>query len=306
MPRKQFVALQKEQPDNPAVHLRSAAYYQLRGMKAEAEKSYLRGLQLEPSSDDALQQVAQFYVSQRATDRAIELINTTVPDAKKKPFHYELVGNVYGRAGRSQDAEAAFKKALQLDPTRIEAKASLASEYINQKRFDDALKQLDDLLKQTPNNAGAFTIRGMVLQTKGDSSGAKDSYEKALSVDPNSYVAANNLAYMLGQEGKDLEVALSHAQNARRLQPNEPASADTLGWIQHLLGRDVLARDQLQFAVSKQPDNATFQYHLGMIYKETKQTAQAQAALQKAVSSKESFKEKSLAEAALKELRQAR
>jgi Tfp pilus assembly protein PilF len=63
-----------------------------------------------------------------------------------------------------------------------------------------------------------------------------------------------------------------------------------------------LARDQLQFAVSKQPDNPVFQYHLAMIYKETKQINEAQSALKKAVGSPKDFKEKSLAQAALKDI----
>jgi hypothetical protein len=42
-----------------------------------------------------------------------------------------------------------------------------------------------------------------------------------------------------------------------------------------------------------------------MIYKETKQVAQAQAALRKALSSKAVFKQRNLAEAELRELSQA-
>ena len=96
---------------------------------------------------------------------------------------------------------------------------------------------------------------------------------------------------------------MGYAQTARRLNPDQPAAADTLGWLQYKLGRHVLARDQLQFASSKDPNNPTYQYHLGMIYKETKQIPLARAALQRAISSKEDFKDRSLAEAALKELR---
>jgi cytochrome c-type biogenesis protein CcmH/NrfG len=68
----------------------------------------------------------------------------------------------------------------------------------------------------------------------------------------------------------------------------------------------VLARDQLQFAVSREPNNPTFLYHLGMIYKETKQVAQAQAALRKALGSNAAFKQRHLAEAELKELSQTK
>jgi len=299
---QEFADLQKSDPNNPNVHLRSGLYYQIRGKNADAEKSLLRALQLAPESDEILRQVTQYYVANRATDRALELINATVPDSKKRAVHYELIGLVNSNAARSAPAEAAFKKALQMEPDRIDAKAALASEYVNSKRYDEALQQLDQVIQQAPRNANALTTKGMIFQMKNDNASAKDSYDRALKIEPNSFAAANNLAYILAEEGKDLEMALGYAQTARRLAPEAAASADTLGWVQHKMGRDVLARDQLQFAVSKAPNNPTMQYHLGMIYKETKQVREAQAAFQKAVNSKEDFKEKALAQAALKEL----
>ena len=58
----------------------------------------------------------------------------------------------------------------------------------------------------------------------------------------------------------------------------------------------------LRFAVSKEPDNPLFQYHLGMIYKETNQIGDAQTALKRALNSHQDFIEKSLARQALKEI----
>jgi len=63
-----------------------------------------------------------------------------------------------------------------------------------------------------------------------------------------------------------------------------------------------LASDQLKFAVSKEPDNPLFLYHLAMIYKETKQINEAQSALKKALASPRDFKEKQFAKAALREI----
>jgi tetratricopeptide (TPR) repeat protein len=302
---REFNALLKELPDNAHVHLRTGLYYQVRGMVLQAEKNLLRALELEPDSNEILEDVAQFYVFQGKADQALKVIHDTVPDVRKGAFHYELMGSVYSGARRPQDAEAAYKKALQVEPDRVNAKASLATEYIEMQRYDEALTQIDDLLKQMPGNASAYMMKGMIYQAKENLEQAKDNYDQALKLDPTSYVAANNLAFLLAEEGRFLEVALTWAQAARRLRPNEPNSADTLGWVQHKLGRSISAREQLQFAVSKQPDNPTFQYHLAMIYKETKQVAQAQAALRKALSSKAVFKQRNLAEAELRELSQA-
>jgi Tfp pilus assembly protein PilF len=303
---RELTLLQKELPNNSNVHLRTALYYQIRGFAPQAEKSFLRALELSPDSEDILTNVAQFYMLQRKTDQAVKVIADALPDAKKRAFHHELIGKVYSHAGHSTEAETAFKKALSMEPDRVDVIAELASEYINARRYDDALKQLDELLKRMPLNAKAYVMKGMIFQAKDDLNQAKESYDRALKIDPDQFAAANNLAYLLAEQGRDLEVALTWAQTARRLQPDSHVTADTLGWVQHKMGRDILARDQLQFAVSQQPDNPTYQYHLAMTYKETKQIPQAQAALKKAFGSKETFKEKSLAETALQELSSAK
>jgi Flp pilus assembly protein TadD len=89
---------------------------------------------------------------------------------------------------------------------------------------------------------------------------------------------------------------------ARRKQPENPAIADTLGWVYYKMGNYVLARNQLLFAAAKDPAKPQFQYHLGMIYKGNKQTEEARAALTKAANSTATFAEKSLAQAGLKDL----
>ena len=180
----------------------------------------------------------------------------------------------------------------------------LAVQYIQTGRLDEAQQRLAELLKKNPSNATAYAVKGSIFQSQGNIQAAKDNYAQALKIDPNAFLAANNLAYILAEEGRDFEVALTWAQAARKSAPDNPDGADTLGWVHHKLGRNVLARDQLRFAVSKQPDNPVFQYHLAMIYTETKQVSEAQSALKKALSSKTNFKEKSLAETALKQIAQ--
>ena len=158
------------------------------------------------------------------------------------------------------------------------------------------------MIKKNPGNSGAYAIKGLIYDSQGKTADAKEAYSRALQIDGTLDAAANNLAYLLAEEGRELETALTWAQSARRRQPNIPGVADTLGWVYYKLGNYSLARDQLQFALSKEPDNPIFQYHIGMIYTGNKQSREAAEALRKAVNNPKSFKEKPLAQAALKEV----
>jgi len=296
-----FADLAKAQPNNGLILMQYGIYLDSRGRTAEAEKSMLRALEIQPESREFLQGLTTFYIRTKQVDKAIQKIKA-IPDEKKQAFHYEMLGAVYVQAGKLQDSEEAFKKAIEKDPSGTNAQGLLASLYIQTRRFDEGMKQIEDLLKKNPNNGGAIAVKGMIYETQGKVDEAKQAYKQALSADPNNDTAANNLAFILAEQGEDLNTAKSWAQMARRKQPENPNTADTLGWVEYKLGNTLLARDQLLFAVGKQPDSGVFQYHLGMIYKQNKQNAEAQAALKKAADNPKEFKEKSLAQAALKEI----
>jgi Flp pilus assembly protein TadD len=79
-----------------------------------------------------------------------------------------------------------------------------------------------------------------------------DYYKKALQVDPANGVAANNLAYLMVENGQNVDVALSLAQTARSKMPDTPQTGGTLGWIYYHKGNYSGARDLLEEAVKTQ------------------------------------------------------
>jgi len=298
---QELTSLAKQLPDNALVYRQMAVYYDSRGRTADAESNFVRAHELRPEAPELLRDLVFFYMRQKQADKAIQRI-TAVADDKKTAFHHELLGVVLSRSGKLPDAEQAFKKALEKEPARLSAHAFLVADFMRAGKEDDALKQLDEMIKRNPGNNDALSMKGQIYQGQGKLAEAKEQYSQALKANPNMDLAANNLAWILAEDGSDLNAALGYAQSARKRQPNSPEVADTLGWVYYKLGNNVLAREQLRFAVSKQPDNAVFQYHLGLIYKQNKQIDEAQAALKKAVESKQQFKEKSHAQAELQAL----
>jgi Flp pilus assembly protein TadD len=91
-------------------------------------------------------------------------------------------------------------------------------------------------------------------------------YERALELAPRFAPAANNLAYLYAERGKNIDVALSLAQTAMEQLPNDPGVADTLGWIYYKKGAYLKAIGLLRDSAEKLPENAAVRYHLGMAY----------------------------------------
>jgi Flp pilus assembly protein TadD len=99
-------------------------------------------------------------------------------------------------------------------------------------------------------------------------------------------VAANNLAWIYSSKNGDLEKALSMAQKARELAPENPSIADTLGWILYQRGVFEAALPPLREASEKLPNNAEIRYHYGMALLKTGDKEGAKRELTKALADK--------------------
>ncbi len=84
------------------------------------------------------------------------------------------------------------------------------------------------------------------------------------------------------QRGQDIDVALSLAETAHRGMPNSPNTADTLAWAYYNKGTYGSARDLLETAEKTAPEDASIEYHLGMIYSKLGDKADAITHLKKA------------------------
>jgi len=123
---EQFAQLAKNNPQSAIVNRQMGLYYESRGKVADAEKSLVRALELQPNSQQLFSDLMLFYLRQKQPGRAIEKINA-VPDDKKQASHYELLGHAYAESGKTQDAETAYKKALEKDPARTSSNIYLYS-----------------------------------------------------------------------------------------------------------------------------------------------------------------------------------
>jgi Flp pilus assembly protein TadD len=135
-----------------------------------------------------------------------------------------------------------------------------------------------------PNDAGADAILGTLEESRGDLGKAEGYYKKSLQIQPQQPIAANNLAYRMLLNGENVDVALTLAQTARRGMPNSASTADTLAWAYYYKGTYSFARDLLEDAVKTEPNNASMQYHLGMVYSKLRDKNSAEVHLKKAVS----------------------
>jgi tetratricopeptide (TPR) repeat protein len=299
---KLLLALAAEQPGNVQVQHQLGTLYTRMGSAAKAEPYLQKAFELDPQSTEAVRALTEFYLQQRQGSKAIQTINARVPDARKSGIHYELIAQANFNMERFQEAETALRAALQREPNRSSAYTALGQVYLKAGNLDKIPAQMDELLKVDPRASFAHVLSAFALQLQGKTPDALKRYKTALEIDPNNVFAANNLAYILAQRNEDLETAVKWAQVARKLDPENGAVADTLGWVYYKQGHYGLAREQFRFAVNKLPNSEEIWYHLGISHLKVYEFKEAEAALKRALASNRNFPERAQADSALAEV----
>ena len=105
---------------------------------------------------------------------------------------------------------------------------------------------------------------GLIHEAQKRPADAKKKYEEALTINPRSMVANNNLAYLYAEEGENLDRALLLAQNAVAQSPDNPTVQDTLGWVYYKKDLPDLAIRAFEQSIAKDGKNALYYYHLGV------------------------------------------
>jgi tetratricopeptide (TPR) repeat protein len=247
-----------------------------------AERQFLRALELNPKQYEALEALMKTYLMQSKSDKAEAMLKARLA-GDKSPVIYNLLGRLYTRMGRFEDAESMLNEANRIDPQNITTLELLAAVYMQQKSVDKALQKYEEATKKRPNDAGLWTIYGLLNEQLGKTDAARAAYEKALELQPNSGTAANNLAWIYAQEGKDMDRALDLARRAKIALPEAPMVSDTLAWIYYKRQLYDSALPLMQEAVKLAPENAKYRYHLAAILRGQGKIEQAKAEMGRAL-----------------------
>jgi len=262
------------------------AYVQLGNLRmaqnrpADAQKAFQQALDQDPNSTEAMGGVLNVYLIQKQPDKALAAANAQLAKFPKNAGFHIMVGRLlFEQKKDAAGAEAEFRRAVDLDKNNAEALLGLGMVENAQGKEDQAMQTYLRAADSNPREVGFYLLAGGIYENKQDWDHAKQLYQRVLEVQPDNPVASNNLAYVMLQQGGNVDVALAMAQTARRQLPDNASSADTLGWAYYHKGVYNSAIDLFKQAVKKDPDNATYNYHLGLAYAKNGQAAPARQQL---------------------------
>ena len=287
--RKVFEAIAQAAPKEPI------GPYNL-GLVAQAEKNTTKALayfeEALAKRATAIEPILQIVAiksaqgkTQEARDRVIKQLET-VPNS---PLLHNLLGRLWLNAKDPAQAEQSFKTAIEIDGSALAPYLNLAQLYYQTGKVDQSIIEYETILAKTPNAPAALMMLGIIHEGRKEYDKAKERYDQILKLNPRFAPAANNLAWLIAEQGGNLDVALSHAQTAREQRPEDPNIADTLGWIYYKKNASLLAVSLLKEAADKLPNEPLVHYHLGMAQARSGEAAAAKQALQTALKLNQHF-----------------
>jgi tetratricopeptide (TPR) repeat protein len=256
----------------------------------EALRLYGQAADLQPNSVEPLQSQVRLLVSLNRVPEAakrLDEVSARAPNMALAPY---LKGELLLSQKSLQGAEDSYKTAIERDPTWWMPYRGLAAAQLAAEDPDAALATLrnGEAKAAQPEQLG-LEIAGY-YERRGKPQEAMREYEEVVRRNPQSELAANNLAMLLVTYQKDA-TSLDRAKSlsARFADSSNPSYLDTYGWVLFKRGEAAASVPILERVVSKAPNAPVALYHLGMAQSQSGNAAQAIGNLTRAVNSGTKF-----------------
>lgn len=260
---------------------------------AEARQAFEKAVEIAPTFYIALEQLVELDIADKNYTAAIERVQKHSVAGKPSAINAMLLAKIHSAQKDYNSAEKDLLKAIEITPENNKPYILLSELYLQTHKQQEALDRLNKFVSKT-NDVAALMQIGVIQQMMTNYPAARDTYEKLLVVRPNFSLALNNLAYLYCEHLNDMDKAQKLAETARDVTHDDPATADTLGWVAFKRGDYARARALLSESAQKLSGEPEVQYHLGMTHYMLGEEPAARAALDRVVQSASARKEQKL------------
>lgn len=282
--------LAKLVPADATIRAQLGSVYAATSRMDLAEAEFQAALRLDPKNASALTGLANVYLKADRLDESAALLEkaVTVTRAFEPLF---LLGSVYSKQGKYQEAVARFQEAIRLDPNQSEVYYQMATalgRLSRKEERDKALQQFRDIkARSQTDDANARRAAQLVEKAKPHVDRGELTQALQLLLEAHSLQPANaeilfrtaGLQYDLRQYSE----ARTNVQLAIDRIPDEWMYHVLLGLIERDRGAFSEAREALTTAIQLNPRAADAHNYLGLLALRESRRDEAIASFQKAV-----------------------
>ena len=217
---------------NPELHLLRGKRLLVEGQTDAAVREMREAVKADPSRAQAYVDLARALMQKpEGATAAQEALITAIRTMGESPRLMVMLGQVYFRQGRLDDAAAQYGKALA-DPKakNPDARLQLGIVYREKKDYPKSVDQLtrasQEFIGQGSRIAEALTELGRTYEAQGDRTRADEAFKRALDTDPQGADTYFFYARFLGSDRRTREKARVTAAKYLELEPRGDHAAE--------------------------------------------------------------------------------
>ena len=185
----------------------------------------------DPRNDRVRYYLGSTYSEMKMADRALEEF-LRIPEKSEYYADARLqIAFLYDQKNELAKAIEAVGQALPKKPDQKEVLNFLASLYRKGKDYPKAIETLEKVVKLDPKSDQAHFQLGAIYDESKNRDKMIEEMKIAIELNPQNAAALNYLGYTWAEKGIRLDEAESLVLRALKVEPNEGAYVDSLGWI---------------------------------------------------------------------------
>ncbi|WP_426140909.1 tetratricopeptide repeat protein [Pseudomonas sp. DWP3-1-2] len=167
--------------------------------------------------------------------------------------------------GSAAEASKRLTEAREAQPDyAIQLYLIEAETLANNNQAERGWQVLNQALKQYPDDLNLLYTRAMLAEKRDDLTQMEKDLRAILKREPENAMALNALGYTLSDRTTRYAEAKELIEKAHKLNPDDPAVLDSLGWVNYRLGNLDEAERLLRQALERFPDHEVAA-HLGEV-----------------------------------------
>ncbi len=232
----------------------------------EAREKLLPLLKNNNIPKDVYELIARIELEAKNFSKAKDYLNYLLNQDKKNRMAWLFLGFTYLDTGNVDSAAVIFEQALQIFPEDATVLGFYGSSRQQLGQYKEAMPLLEKSLRLNPDNINAISSLAVVYETLSHFEKTDSLYEAALQRFPDNALLLNNFSYSLCERGIRLDEALEMVKIALKIDPENGAYLDTIGWIYYKLKNYNDAEKYIKKAIEVRENSAVVFEHLGDVY----------------------------------------
>jgi tetratricopeptide (TPR) repeat protein len=198
---EQFKEVVRLDPADGESALWLARLYRLQNQHEKAEAVLRELLKNDSENEAGIEQLTQLLLDQGKSADAIALLEG-ITSKSSSPALLDLLGDAYTQTKDLPKAEAAYRKATELDPSETSHQRGLGQTLLAEEKYPEALKVYQKLSDLMPDDADVYLRLAQIYRELHQMDKAEETLVKARQYSPGSLDVLYNEAMLYQAQGR--------------------------------------------------------------------------------------------------------